>query len=140
MKLFLITSPRYNGSAEVLYTETGVLCKIDCMQTDMDAATINAFKKCVACHIEKLTEGFGSDTIVVEGNYEVSFEMFWKAYNKKINKFRCIKLWEKMEKTMQVRAYFGVSEYAKYLKKESWRTKADPETYLRNQYWDNEYK
>ena len=140
MRRFVITSPKYTGQAEVVYNAIGVLDKIDVSATNMNAPTVDAFKRCVSPLVETLSERFTADTIIIEADFEVSFEMFWKKYNKKINKFRCIKIWDKMEKTMQVKAYFGIDAYHKYLKHESWRSKADPETYLRNQYWDNEYK
>lgn len=141
MRRFIVTSPAFNGQAELVFTEHDLLCKIDMTDTVMPATIINAFKARVPVHIDDIEAAFkGTHATVVEADFEVSFEMFWKKYSKKINKFRCIKLWEKMEITMKVKAYFGIDAYGKFLKHESWRSKADPETYLRNQYWDNEYK
>jgi hypothetical protein len=70
---------------------------------------------------------------------KLHYDMFWKAYNKKINNKRCIQLWNKMSKTKQVKAYYGITQYDKFLSKEDWRTKADPETYLRNEMFYNEW-
>lgn len=142
MKRFLITSPKYSGQAEVFYNAAGVLCKIDCSDTNMSAGLIDAFKRVVSPHVDDIANPnrFTGGTVIVEAEFEVSFEMFWKKYNKKINKSRCILLWGKLNKSVQVQAFFGVDGYDKYLKKESWRNKADPETYLRNQYWENEYR
>lgn len=139
MRRFLITSQKFGGQAEVIYNDADVLCKIDCIDTDMNAVTIRHFKAAVGADIASIGVLL-PNCVIVEADYEVSFEMFWKKYNKKINKSRCTLLWNKMNKTMQVQAFFGIDAYDKYLKKESWRSKADPETYLRNRYWENEYK
>jgi|ERR1035437_42956 hypothetical protein len=140
MKRFLITSPKFTGQAEVLYNANDVLCKIDCTQTNMSAVTIDHFKRAVPVIVQNLAASFSKDTTIIEAEYQISFDEFWKKYNKKINKIRCMLLWQKMEKTMQVKAYFGIDNYNKYLKHESWRNRVDPENYLRNQYWDNEYR
>lgn len=140
MKRFLITNPRFTGQVEVVYNEHQVLCKIDCTETNMDAKTVDQFKRTISPVQSGIAAGFSPNTSIVEAEYEVSFEMFWKKYDKKINKARCMPLWEKMEKSMKVAAFFGITEYSKFLKKETWRSKADPETYLRNRYWENEYK
>ena len=90
--------------------------------------------------MDKLQEAFApTSAIVVEADFEVNFDMFWKAYNHKINKLRAVALWGKLSKTDQVKAYYGVAVYDKFLKKEGYRKKADPETYLRNKMYDNEY-
>lgn len=142
MKRFLITSPKFTGQAELQYNDKGTLCKIDCTQAVMEEITIMHFKQAVPATLSKLISGraFSSDTIIVEADFEVTFEMFWEAYRKKINKLRCIPLWNKLSKVEQVSAYYGISTYDKYLHRESWRTKQDPENYLRNKAWLNEYK
>lgn len=139
MRRFLITSPKFTGQAEVIYNAASVLCKIDCTDTDMNAVTIKHFKAAVGAEIASIG-ALLPNCIIVEAEYEVSFEMFFDKYKKKLNKARCILLWSKMSKTMQVQAYHGIDAYEKYLKKEHWMSKAHPETYLRNKYWENEYK
>lgn len=141
MKRFLITSQKFAGTAEIFYNADGVLCKIDTTDTGMNALTIAAFKRTVSATVDEVASVFSPGTTIVEAEFTVSFEMFWKKYDKKINKVRCMKLWDKMNQTEQVQAFFGVDAYHKFLKKESWgRGKADPETYMRNKYWENEYK
>lgn len=140
MKRFLITSPKFHGQAELLYTDAGVLCKIDVTDTNMGAQTVHQFKASVPAHTDMLGVAFSNLTTIVEAEYEVSFEMFWKKYNEKRNKKRCLILWSKLNKVQQVQAFFGVEAYFKYLKENGWRNKADPDTYLRGEYWENEYK
>lgn len=139
MKRFLITNPVFTGQAEVIYNAAGLLQMLDVSNTNMNEHMVRHFKTKIATKFSELPQSFGPETTIIEAAYEVSFEMFWKKYDKKINKSRCIILWSKMEKTMQVLAYFGIDAYNKFLKREVIRAKADPETYLRNKYWENEY-
>lgn len=140
MKRFLITSPKFSGQAEVIYSDEGLLSRLDCQDTNMPPPLIAHFKSTVPVFLQDLAKSFSASTIIVEAEYEITFDMFWKKYNKKINKSRCTLLWGKMNKALQVQAYFGIDGYDKYLLKEGWRSKADPETYLRNKYWENEYR
>lgn|SRR5690348_5686708 len=142
MRRFIITSIKFSGEAEVLYNEKGTLNKIDCTLTNMSSQIVDSFKRAIPASIDILLQGktFSAGTTIIEADYEITFDMFWKAYNKKINKVRCILLFGKLNKTEQIKAFVGIKEYDRYLKKEIWRSKADPETYLRNKYWLNEYK
>ncbi len=140
MKRFLITNPKFKGAAELVYNEKDHLQKIDVSNTDMDVATITAFKRSVPVMGWQLVEAFSEKTTIVEADIAVSFDMFWTAYRKKINRLRCEALWKKLDKTEQVQAFLGIKNYDKFLHKEDWRNKADPDTYLRNKYYQNEYK
>ena len=141
MQRFIITNPtKFTGQAEIIYNAAGVLCKIDCTDTNMDADTIAAFKRTVSPRVETVYGVFSETTQILKADIVISFEMWWKKYCKKINKIRTLGLWNKLSQTDQVLAYLGIDPYEKYLKREGWRGKADPETYLRNRYWENEYK
>lgn len=139
MKRFLITSPKFTGQAELIYNEDGRLLHVNLVDTDMDAATAQAFVRCVSGDAENVADRFGPDVQIVCADVEITFDMFWKAYGKKIKKSRCILLWGKMNKAAQVAAYVGIRKYNKYLYENKWRGKVDPDTYLRNMYWENEY-
>ncbi len=142
MKRFIVTSPSWTGEAEIVYNEVGKLVRLsfeNCTIPEHDRVVHN-FKMITPVSMDKLQEAFAPTTAtVVEADFEVNFDMFWKAYNHKINKLRAVAIWGKLSKTDQVKAYYGIAIYDKFLKKESWRKKADPETYLRNKMYDNEY-
>jgi hypothetical protein len=142
MRKFLITSPKFTGAAEIFFNETGMLCKIDCTNTNMDEQLMHHFKHFCPANVRMLINDnpFSQQTTVVEADFEVTFQMFWDTYKNKVNRIRAENLWKKISKTEQVEAYYGISKYDKFLQKNEWRTKADPDTYLRNKYWQNEYK
>lgn len=143
MRKFLIESPRFAGNAEIVYDTDGKLCLIDVMNCEIDPDVLHHFKQAVPIDIERVLNGtaFGAATTVVESSYEVTFDMFWKAYGKKINKIRAEKEWNALTKVDQVKAYFSIKGYDWFLNNvEKGRAKADPETYLRKRYFDNEWK
>jgi len=141
MKRFLIASPKFTGNAELMYNEKGTLVKIDMQHTSMAEDAVIAFKRAAPHNLPTLikNEWCSPGTTVVEADFEVTFDMFWNAYREKINKKRCIPIWDKLNKVKQVAAYYGISRYDKYLTR-SGRFKCDPENYLRNEMWENEYK
>lgn len=142
MKRFIITSDKFTGTAELLYNDKGTLIKIDMSNAAMNEQAVIMFKRAVPHNLPTLmrNDWCSAGTVTVEADFEVSFDMFWTDYRKKINKVRCLPLWNKLSKVEQVKAYYGISTYDKFLHRESWRSKADPENYLRNKMWDNEYK
>lgn len=141
MKLYIITSPGFTGHAELLYDVTGRLVRIDISKTNMDLNQVQKFKERVSALQGSLIESFnGTKVTIVEGEFEVSFDMFWIAYSKKINKQRCEALWSKMSLAKRVAAWQGIAAYDNFLKLTSWRKKCDPETYLKKESWENEWE
>ena len=142
MKRFIVTSPKFQGSAEIHYNVNGVLCKIDLNNCTMEERVVHHFKAAIPTSLTLLMNGnaFSSETSIVEAEYEITFDMFWNAYDKKINRIRCEKLWNQLSKINQIQSLNGIAAYDRFLKKKDWRSKADPETYLRNQMWNNEWK
>lgn len=141
MRKFLVSSANFTGNAELVYDESGTLRVIDISDTSMPAGMVKGFKAFVPEKISDLENAFAKTKVtVIETGFVVTFDMFWVAYKKKINKARCIELWNKLNKTNQVAAFMEIKRYDSFLKRESWRQKADPETYLRNQYWENDYE
>lgn len=138
MKKYQITSDRFPGYVELIYNENRLM-SATFANAELDETTARQFIRSIAWHEEKVADGFGGNTKIVASDVEITFEMFWKAYDKKINKARCVLLWNKLSKADQAAAYVGVRPYNKYLFENKWRSKADPETYLRNRYWENEY-
>ena len=139
--MFHITSEKYDGIVELLYDDNGLLQKLNFGNSSLRFDGVMKMKNIIPSQVAQLAEVFKDTTVtIVEAAYEITFEMWWTKYDKKINRKRCEQLWNKLSKPDQVKAYFGIDAYNKYLKREGWRTKADPETYLRNEYWCNEYK
>lgn len=145
MNRYLITNPqKFSGTAELLYID-GCLKTIDVINTDIAPEVFKHFKSSVPVFESNLQQQFGPDTTIVAAEFQVTFTMFWEAYAKtpgnratvKVNKKRAEKTWLKLSQSKQVKAWAGIAVYDKYLKKDSWRNKVDPDTYLTNETWED---
>lgn len=139
MERYIITSTKFNGKIIVGFNDKGVINHIDLSTADLDATLTAKFLRSIPLLDTGLSEAFSKETTVVAENYIVTFADFWEAYDKKINKARCIPLWNKLNHSQQVTAFYGVRKYDEFLRKTT-RIKCDPENYLRNQMWENEWK
>ena len=143
MKRIIITSTKFQGEVICIYAETLLLVSIDFLNTDLSAEQRAWFKGRIPAKLfaefHQCFQGVPVD-VVMEG-YEITFEMFWEAYNEKINRERCLKRWNGMSKADRQKAYAGVAAYDRHLARQSWgKNKANPDTYLRDKYWNNEWK
>ena len=118
------------------------------MLIDMQQVKLN--KQQVEFIVRKVPAVFNADTFqqelgtdkleAIAADLEVTFEMFWKEYPNKINRKRALSVWDKLSKSNQVLAYIGLYKYKKYAEKNSkWYNVSMPETYLKDEYWTNEY-
>ena len=77
---------------------------------------------------------------ITTDDYELDFEKnFFKPYGKPINKARCLKWWNNMSSVKRSLACARRPAYDRYLGRNQWMTKADPETYLKKEYYMNDY-
>lgn len=142
MERYLITSPKFSGTIELVYSDTGKLARLDFTQAALDLAQVEWVKQRTPVLVSgaNLTQAFGPiNAIIVSADFIVTFEEYWTKYNKKINKKRCMPIWERLNKAKQVQAFYGIEKYEKFLKTTT-RQKLDPENYLRNEAWENEWR
>lgn len=139
MTKYILTSKKFTGQIILSFNDKGTLVFINMINADLDRSNTAHFLRSAPLIESDLMVAFSSDVTVVQEDFKVSFEDFWNAYNHKINRKRCVPLWDKMTLVNQVKAFYGVREYDKYLKKHT-RIKCDPERYLRDEMFENEWK
>ncbi len=86
-------------------------------------------------------DAWGTDrlSIIIE-EYPVEFEAdFWKPYGNKVNKERCMKIWDKMKPNVRTEAVNGLSAYLRHLARLQWKNQANPQTYLTEKYWKTDW-
>ena len=143
MKRYIITSPKFTGEINVLYGLDNKLQFIDFMKCDLTDEQLDYIKTLMPIHftnLQEFTSAFGKSKLdVIEEGYRVSFEQWWTRYNLKRNQKRCLKLWGNLSEADQVNAHFKLGLYERHLMLNQWKTKAEPDTYLRNRYWENDW-
>jgi hypothetical protein len=142
MRKYIITSPAFTGEIHVLYGTDDKLVLIDFMKSDLTEEQINYFKtQLPALYSEKFKESFGSSRLaILEEGFRVTFEQFWNRYETKINRIRAEKQWNKLSEADQVNAFVKYALYDRHLKLNPWKNKVDPERYLKDRYWESEWK
>jgi hypothetical protein len=142
MRRFLITSPKFTGTAEIVYNSKDVLCMIDITQANMDVDTIHHFKRATPAVLSNLlTPGlsFSAETTIIEADFEVSFELFWKEYPYHRNRFKVEKGWSQLGKSDQVKAFHSLKSYKRYLGRNAWQTPMIADRYLRDREFETEW-
>lgn len=140
MRRFLITSEKFEGIAELIYNKSGQLVCIDMRQTSMDAEVIRHFKKAAPVTTEQMAEAFTAGTTVVETEFEISLDDFKREYPYGRNFHLLPDIWNKMNKTQQVEAYYGAIEYRKYCNRTDWYKPKIAASWLMKKEWMNDWR
>ena len=69
-------------------------------------------------------------------NTTTDFEKFWKLYDKKVGKEKCIKKWNKIKQEVKTLIYNTLDAYIRSTPDKSYRK--NPLTYLNNKTWNDE--
>lgn len=141
MRHFVVTSTAFSGHIEYKFCDEGYLVEF------IYQATMTAKQRDYALTKMPLTiQGFeelkgNSTTIKVEEVLQdLSFDAFWELYNNKINKKRCVPLYDKLNIEKRRLCIQSIPNYMVYLKKTNFRNQADPETYLRKEMYLNNWQ
>lgn len=147
MEKLIITHKNFQGEIIAIYGEENELLAIDFTQADLSLEQRRYFTNRMPPEygknfIDHFRNSAGECTlIVVPEKHEITFEMFWSRYGVKHNRIRCEKIWDRMSKSDKVKAYYGITAYFKFLERQPFnRQKLDPENYLKNKIWNNEWK
>lgn len=139
MKKYSFTHEKYKGSISFWYNENDILVHYN-NDTDMTDTALVWFLNNIPRNLDEL-ESLKKTTkgTLIEVPQVVTFDAFWDTYAKKCNRKRCETIWVKMTEAQKLKAIISVQAYDRYLQRVKWRSKADPDTYLRNQNYDTDW-
>lgn len=143
MRKFLLTSTKFTGTAELVYNDEGLLRVLDFLQTSVTTEQFFLYLKMPPpLTIEHLKNGVGitSTMTVVEAEYEISFEEFWKAYPHKRQRFLVEPVWNKLNTSERVKAFFSLPSLAAYKKKNPWYNIMLADRYLKEKHYETDWK
>lgn len=141
MRKFIFTG-NFEGSFELIYRDDELVV-IDIRQSSLNIKQRRyIYDNAPRSFYVEMLKSFADNTKThcIEETVTATFSDFWTAYNRKINKKRCEKLWAKLSQFQQLQAVDGIKKYDRHLKLNSWKSKADPEKYLKDEYWENEWR
>ena len=140
-----ITAPTLQGNILLGYVE-GVLYLVDATNAtpsinQLDYILKHAPRQLADNAKEQLIEFIGSSKMhITQVKDELTFDMFWSAYGKKVNRLRCEPLFAKLKPEDIYHLLDNVADYHRYLKRTGYRNQADPENYLRKRMFENDWK
>lgn len=77
--------------------------------------------------------------VIAEEPADISFDAFWIAYSKKINKIRALPLYNKLSSEDKLMAIVKIKAYRRYCN-ENKRGIVDPERYLKDRYFETDWR
>jgi hypothetical protein len=143
MRLYLISNARkFKGAVHVVYDVDGRLLKVDFSATDLDALKVEQMLKLISGAESAVGVNFkNADTIIVQGDFELTFEDFMREYIYKRNTHLAREYWPKMKKEDQVQAYVAATAYRKYCEREKgWYKPMIADTWLKKKEYLNDWK
>jgi len=141
MRLFKVTSDKYTGEIEVLFSETSML-KIDFSNATIAAEVHTNFKRAVPVMLQSFLEGSwgGNNVNVVESSYEVTLDDFNREYPYKRNTHLLPAIWSKMLMIDRIKAVQEATKYRKYCdKNSSWYKPKIAASWLQNKEYLNDW-
>ena len=139
MKKYILTAPKMTGAITVGFDVHSYVVFYH-NEADLDERQkrwlLNNFPF-TEQHLTKLKELLNGQ--LEEVATEITFEVFWEKYGKKINKKRCEAVWKKMTDTQKAHAVLNIWVYDRYLTRTGFRAKVDPEKYLGSEYYLNDW-
>lgn len=144
MRSFHLTKPqKFDGHIVVSYGNEGAILVVDFMHSTTSLRQRAFLIHNIPPHIHEFESFVRAYSFnAVEADVTVTFDMFWNNYGIKRNRLRCTKVWEKMSNIEQIACFYSIQSYRKFLAKQEnrWRTQMEPDTYLRERAWENEWK
>jgi hypothetical protein len=141
MRLFKITNPKFTGEVDALYGDNNIL-KIDFTNAAMPIDVLAAFKRAIPATIQEFLIGkwCGSETQIVEANYEVSLDDFKREYPYKRNTHLLQPIWDRMSVTNKIQAVAAAKKYRKHCdKNKHWYNPLIAATWLNNKEFLNDW-
>lgn len=141
MRRFILTHHQLPGQIELIFDQRQCIALVDFRTTDLNSIQTDFFLKECPRFINTI-EAFvkKNNFTCVEADFEVTFKMFWEKYGHKVDKKRAEAVWDKLSKTKQVQAYFGIDKYRKYLSRTHWAVQMEAKSYLKNERWEDQWK
>lgn len=140
MRHFILTSTAFTGSIEYKYCQEGYLIWF-MYNASMSIDARHYVLTKMPLNIRGFEDLLGkSKTLQVEEvQVDLSFDAFWEAYSHKINKKRCVPIYNKLSTDKRMKCIQSIAPYKKYLNRTNYRNPTDPENYLRKEMYLNDW-
>jgi hypothetical protein len=139
MNKYQIINPAYTGEIEVLYNSNGIVESINFLNTNLAPALRLAFLKTLPINERNLQTAFKTGTTIVAVEVTITYEQFYEAYPKKRNSYKARKDWQKLSNAQQIKAYYSIQGYKKYLQRNDWISPMLADSYLTRREFETDW-
>ena len=136
MAAYRFTSKLFQGVIFFEYAD-GVLVTFE-KKAQLTQEQHNYFAKNFPFFEENLAVFAGKSGKIEHVEQDLSFDAFWNYYGQKINKLRTEPIWQKLTKADRAAVFAAIPKY-KYHCKIKGIAMANPENYLRDRRFEDEY-
>lgn len=139
MKKFILTSPKFTGEVIFGYNETDRLVYYEntSTMTEHHLDWLLGHLPHASAWIDIIAKK-APGARIVEVPEDLTFDRFWIAYDKKINRKRAEPLFEKLNAAAKMQAIVRIKAYQEYCHYKQ-RGIADPEKYLRDRFFETDW-
>lgn len=137
MRTFEITSEKFGGKVLLKFGEDDLFCGIDFEHSGCSQAQLEWFIARLPKNVNSMNYFATQQMVVAEVLESIDFDAFWDRYDDKArsSKVKTRKVWDKMSRTDQVKAYNYIARYTMNIP--SGVCKKYATTYLNDQLWNN---
>lgn len=140
MNKYILTSVHYAGAVQFNYDNGGLMVFYSVLDAELSEAQLVRLLQKLPREEHDLSKLNETQYFTVKKvSEDLSFENFWKEYDKKIHPHRCEPYWNKMSDVKKVSALKAISPYDYYIKR-SGVAKANPENYLKKEYYKTDWR
>lgn len=139
MTKYVLTSPKFDGQISFWYTPEGALVHYSNNLPFTYEQHLWLLKRMPLLQdgIEPLRKTIHGTLAILPA--DISFDCFWLAYDKKINRKRCEPLYEKLNDGSKMLCLLRLPAYKAYCQRTKYRNLADPEKYIRDRYFETDW-
>lgn len=137
MRTFEITSEKFGGKVLLKFGNGDFFCGIDFEHSGCNHSQVEWFVDHLPQNVNSLNYYTNRQLGVAEVLESIDFDAFWDRYDDKArsSKVKTRKVWDKMSRTDQVKAYNYIARYTMNIP--SGVCKKYATTYLNDQLWNN---
>lgn len=141
MRRFIITSKRFEGTAELLYHFDGYLVRIDLTHSKMMPDQVAFLTRKVPIHVSEVILLKSYNLGIEEKPFEVTVHDFLHMYPYARNTHLVMEYWPRMSRQEQLQAYLSVVEYRKYCERnKAWYKPKIAAAWLKAKEYLNDWK
>jgi hypothetical protein len=139
IKKYILTSVNFQGQVSFGFNEAGYLV-FYLNETDATESQLKGLLQRLPRVIEEFYRLTEVPTVkFVEVPPDLSFESWWKIQLNKINKKRCMPLFNALKDAKRMKAFTEYPAYLDFCKRNN-RGVVDPENFLKKEYYENDWK